>query len=105
SLHRIANQHISGSTLKRPQDLVSYMGAIQAQDFRMSQWAVGIRLPGTTAGEIQAALDKGEMLRTHVLRPTWHLVSADDIHWMLDLTAPRIKQAMKSRHRQLGIDE
>ena len=79
------------------------MGAIQAQDYNMSKWALGIRLPGSTQKSIEAALDKGEIIRTHLLRPTWHIVSAENIYWMLELTAPRIKASMKSRHKQLEL--
>jgi hypothetical protein len=82
---------------------VAWMGAMQAQDYLSSKWAVGVRLPGSTGREIQTAVDRGEILRTHVLRPTWHLVSADDIYWMLALTAPHIKAGSRSRREQQGL--
>jgi hypothetical protein len=81
------------------------MGAMQAQDYAMAKWAIGVRLPGSADRTIKAALDAGEIIRTHVLRPTWHFVSADDIHWMLELTAPHIKAGLKSRHKELELDE
>jgi hypothetical protein len=81
------------------------MGAMQAQDYAMAKWAIGVRLPGSTDRAIEAALDAGEIIRTHLLRPTWHFASADDIYWMLELTAPRIKAGLKSRHIELGLDE
>ncbi len=79
------------------------MGALQAQDFPMARWAVGLRLPGSDESKIIKALDDGKIIRTHVLRPTWHLVSSEDIYWMLQLTAPNIFRSMKSRHQTLGI--
>lgn len=79
------------------------MGAIQAQDFSMSKWAIGIRIPKTTENQIAAAINNGDILRTHVLRPTWHLVTSTDIRWMVELTAPRILSSMRSRHHQLGL--
>jgi hypothetical protein len=79
------------------------MGAMQAQDCAMSKWAVGLRLPNSTEKAIEAALDKGEVIRTHVLRPTWHLVSADDLRWMLALNAPQIRAGLKSRHKDLEL--
>lgn len=101
---RLAAQHLTESRFRTPGDLLSHMGAMQAQDYAMSKWALGCRLPGSTEKEIEAALDTGEILRTHVLRPTWHLVMPADIRWMLALTAPRIKSSMKGRNRELGLD-
>ena len=54
---------------------------------------------------INAAISSGEIIRTHVLRPTWHFVSSDDIYWMLDLTAPKLKASLKGRHKQLELTE
>lgn len=76
---------------------------MQAQDYLMAKWAVGIRLPNSTDEMIERALNDAEILRTHVLRPTWHFVSADDLYWLLDLTAPRILSAMKFREKWLGL--
>ncbi len=100
---RCVNQQITGSVFKTAKALVGWMGAVQAQDYAMSKWALGLRLPGSTALTIQASIDKGEIIRTHVMRPTWHLVSSDDIFWMLELTAPKLLSSLKTRHRQLEI--
>lgn len=81
------------------------MGAMQAQDYPMAKWGIGIRLPGSTEKSIEECLNRGEIIRTHLLRPTWHFVTAEDIAWMLELTAPHIKSALKSRHRELEITE
>jgi len=54
---------------------------MQAQDYAMAKWAIGVRLPGSTDRMIESAMNKGEILRTHLLRPTWHFVSANDIRW------------------------
>jgi hypothetical protein len=64
-----------------------------------------MRLKNCTEKKVIAALDKGAILRTHVLRPTWHLIPGEDIYWMLALTAPRIKASARSRHRQLGLTD
>jgi hypothetical protein len=71
----------------------------------MAKWAMGVRLPGSTEKRIESAIDKGQIIRTHVLRPTWHFVSPEDINWMLKLTAPRIKSASKFREKELEITE
>jgi hypothetical protein len=100
---RLISQQIVGSKLKSVKETVEWMGAMQAQDFGMSKWAIGVRLPGSTDRMIETALNKGEILRVHLLRPTWHFVSANDIRWLLELTAPRIKASLRSRHNQLGL--
>ncbi len=78
---------------------------MQAQDYSMAKWAIGVRLPGSTDKSIDNAVSNGEILRTHVLRPTWHFVSPEDIRWMLKLTAPNIKSSMKGRHHQIELDD
>jgi hypothetical protein len=102
---RLSNHHISDKKFKTAKEIVAWMGAIQAQDHNMAKWAVGIRLPGSTDKMVEESIDKGDVIRTHLLRPTWHLVSADDIYWMLGLTAPRIKASMRSRNKQLGLTD
>ena len=102
---RLASQQIMASRFTDPGDLLGWMGALQAQDAAMAKWAVGVRLPGATEAMVDAALDRGEILRTHLLRPTWHLVSAQDIRWMLVLSAAQIKARLRSRHKGLGLSE
>ncbi|HEX7556246.1 MAG TPA: winged helix DNA-binding domain-containing protein, partial [Leptolinea sp.] len=100
---RLVNQQITSTKFKTVKDLVSWMGAMQAQDYAMVKWAIGVRLPDSTDLSVETALNNAEILRTHILRPTWHLVSADDIYWLQALTAPRIKTKLKSRDTQLGL--
>ncbi|MBW8326273.1 MAG: winged helix DNA-binding domain-containing protein [Prolixibacteraceae bacterium] len=102
---RLLNQQIATPRLKTAKELVSWMGAMQAQDYNHAKWAIGVRLPHLTEIQIETAFNKGEIIRTHLMRPTWHFVSANDIYWMLELTAPQIKSAMKSRNRELGLTE
>jgi hypothetical protein len=100
---RLRNQKLEATTFTKAIDVVSWMGAMQAQDYAMSKWAIGQRMTGATDEIIETALNDGLIIRTHLLRPTWHLVSAEDIYWMLELTAPRIRSAMKSRDKELGL--
>lgn len=88
-----------------PKALLGHIGAIQAQDYNMSKWAVGLRLQAGTVAAVEQALTNAEIIRTHVLRPTWHIVSADDIYWMLDLTAGRIKGTINSSAKKIGLSE
>ena len=88
-----------------PADAVAHLGAMQAQDYAMVKWAVGLRMDNATHDNIEQAIDNGQILRTHVLRPTWHLVHPRDLRWMLALSAPRIRAAMATQQRQLQLDE
>ena len=101
---RLVNQQIEASTFKEGKDLVSWMGAVQAQDYAMATWGIGLRISGGTEKLIQKEIDSGAILRTHLLRPTWHLVSADDIWWMLELTAAQVRMKSGSRLKELGIN-
>ena len=77
---------------------------MQAQDYAGALWAVGARVRGAAAQGVEAALDRGDVLRTHVLRPTWHLVARADVRWMLALSAPRIRAALAPYDRKLDLD-
>jgi hypothetical protein len=102
---RLSNQQILRNGFKSPKDIAGWMGAIQSQDYGMAKWAIGLRTQDSTEELIQAAVDTAEIIRTHVLRATWHFVSADDVYWMLELSSPYIKASMKFRHKQLGLSE
>lgn len=102
---RLQAQHIGNEEFKKPAEVVRWMTAIQAQDYEMSKWAVGIRMVKGSSNLVEKALDAGEILRTHVLRPTWHLVAAEDLPWMLELTANHVQRAALYSHKQLGLDE
>ncbi len=102
---RLSAQQLASPDFDRPEDLVDWMGALQAQDYAMSKWAVGIRLKSASVRAVEDALARGEIVRTHVLRPTWHVVSARDVRWMLELTSPRIVQAVNSYSKGRGLDE
>lgn len=102
--NRLYNQHIAESSFTRPADIVSYLGAIQAQDYGMAKWAIGLRVPGLVDGDVETAFNNGAILRTHVLRPTWHFVPPGDIRWMLELTAPRINALSAYYYRATELD-
>ena len=103
---RLRNQHIPTRGLRRPQDVVAWFGAMQAQEYEPAKWAIGLRMPDvTTSAKVQRACDEGRILRTHVMRPTWHFVTPADIRWMLMLTAPRVHQLSAYYNRQLQLDD
>jgi len=103
--NRLINQQLAGTSFNTVKELVGWMGAMQAQDYNQAKWALGVRLPHLKGKEIETAFNQGEILRTHLMRPTWHFVSSDDIYWMLELTSPQIKAALNSRHRELELTE
>lgn len=100
---RLENQRIARAIARRPTDVVAWLGAVQAGS-GAARWALGLRLEDATEETIERALNDGRILRTHVMRPTWHLVAASDIGWMLELTAPRVHRAVASSCRQFGVD-
>jgi Winged helix DNA-binding domain len=81
------------------------MGAVQAQEYLPAKWGLALRSRGSpTSGSIDRALDQGRILRTHVLRPTWHFVTPADIRWMLELTGPRVHRIMARYDSRMGLD-
>lgn len=101
---RLHHQQITQTTFTHAAEVVGWMGAMQAQDYAHAKWAIGLRLPGSTEADIEQAIDRGEIVRTHLLRPTWHFVAAGDVRWMLALSAPQIKGLVAPMNRQLGLD-
>ena len=86
---RLLNQQLVAPQFSDPAQVVSHMGAIQAQEYRMMRWAVGMRTRKPSARDFKAAFDSGRIIRLHLMRGTWQLVTADDYWWMLDLCAPK----------------
>ena len=87
-------------------DVVGWFGALQSQDYHPAKWAVAQRLgDGVTDAALDRAFDDGAVLRTHVLRPTWHFVTPADLRWLLELTAPRVHALNAYYYRQSDLDE
>ncbi len=85
--------------------MVQWLGAVQAQDYPGALWAVGLRMQHATEADIEDACADGTILRTHVMRPTWHFVTPADIRWMLALTAPRVNAVSAYAYRTLELDD
>ena len=100
---RLAGQRLVGKPFRSAVDAVGRLGAVQAQDYAGAKWAIAQRTRGATDAGIERLVASGDILRTHVLRPTWHFVLPVDIRWMLALTAPRIAAQMASNNRRLGL--
>jgi hypothetical protein len=91
--------------LATAREVVAWLGAMQAQEYPGAAWSLAMRMDGATAAAIDRAFDAGEIVRTHVMRPTWHFVAPADLRWLLELTAPRILAGNAYRNRQLGLDD
>ena len=102
---RLHHQRLTSPQFSKPVDVVRWLGAVQAQEFAPAKWAIGQRMRGATDDVVEQAFAEGSILRTHVLRPTWHFVAPDDIRWMLELTGPRVKAAIASYARSVSLDE
>lgn len=98
---RLTAQRLAGGT-SSPEAVVAHLLAVQAQELPAAMWSVGLRA-GCTRAEIEAALADGRILRTHLMRGTWHFVAPADVRWMLALTAPRERQRMAGHDRKLGL--
>lgn len=105
AVRRLRAQRLTGTPFGSPVDAVRWLGAVQSQDYGGAKWALGLRSGGATDAELDRLFDEGTLLRTHVLRPTWHFVLPEDIGWLLELTGPRVRLGLAGRHRQLEIDE
>ena len=102
---RLRVHHLVGEPFESPVEAVGWFGAVQSQDYPAAKWALGQRIRGAVESDIDKAFDRGDILRTHVLRPTWHFVLPRDIRWIQELTSPRVMAGLAGRHRQLELDD
>ena len=102
---RLHTQHITHPGLDRPEDVVQWLGAVQSQEYWGAKWSLAQRMKrGAIDADLDRAFNAGKLLRTHILRPTWHFVTPADIRWMQRLTAPRVRAFMAYYDRMLGLD-
>ena len=101
---RFYNQHIARGKFEKPDEVVSWLGAMQGQEYAMAKWGLAQRMREITDSELDQAFANGAFLRTHLLRPTWHFVSPADIRWMLELTGPRVQAINAYMYRKLEMD-
>ena len=101
---RLANQQLTRTALATAAAMVGWLGAVQSQDYAGAKWSLGLRLRPTSDAALEQAFNEGAILRTHVLRPTWHFVTPTDVRWLLALTSPRVHQLNRSMYRQLELD-
>jgi hypothetical protein len=101
---RMHSQHLWGTPFETLEDAVRWLGALQSQEYAVAKWSVAQRTTGVSDAAMDRAVADGTVVRTHVLRPTWHFVLPEDLRWMLDLTAPRVHALNAHYYRKLGLD-
>jgi hypothetical protein len=102
---RLRTQRLVGEPFASAVDAVRWLGAVQSQDYGGAKWALGQRTRGATDAHLDRLYDEGAILRTHVMRPTWHFVLPEDVRWLAELTGPRVRAGLVGRYRQLELDE
>ncbi len=105
ALLRLVAQRLAGPPLDTPADVVTWLGAVQAQDYPGALTSVALRTVGRSRAAVEAALDAGDVVRSWPMRGTLHLVPAKDLAWMLDVAGPRVLAQTARRRSQLGLDD
>lgn len=101
---RLTTQRLVGSPLPTAAAVVDLLTCVQSQEFGHALWSLAMRCAPTTYADVVAAFDAGDLLRTHLLRPTWHLVSPADLGWVLAATSDRVHRRNAGMYRQTGVD-
>jgi hypothetical protein len=102
---RLRNQSLAGSPFESPDAVVRWLGAVQAQDYLGSLWAIGMRMQDGSEAAIEQAIAERKIIRTWPMRSTLHFVSPEDVRWMLKLLTPRVIVRSQARYRQLELDD
>ncbi len=102
---RLTNQHLAANPFEKPEEVVQWFGAVQSQDYGGAKWAIAQRTNVVNSAVLDQLFAAGAILRTHVLRPTWHFVLPSDIRWLLKLTGPRVHAINAYYYRQSELDE
>jgi hypothetical protein len=102
--YRLFNQQLADPKFKKPEQVVSSLGAMQAQEYTMAKWAIGLRSSALHDSDVEKKFNEAKILRTHILRPTWHFVCPEDIRWLINLSGPRVHAANAYMYRTLELD-
>ena len=102
---RQVSHRLVDAPIQPPEQITSWMGGVQAQDYRWGKWSIGLRAEDVAVTDVECALQDGRILRTWMFRGTLHFVAADDLPWLTALIAPRTIQTNARRYCQLQLDE
>lgn len=105
ALRRLYAQRLLGPPFDSAVEAVRWLTAVQSQDLSGAKWGLAQRTTEATESQLDRLLDEGAILRTHVMRPTWHFVLPEDIRWLLELTSPRLLAGLAGRYRRLELDQ
>ena len=92
---RLLSQQLVFPQFRTPAEVVSYMCAVQAQDFRAGRWAVVMRTKMPSFKVFEDDFNLGRIVRLHLLRCTWQMIAGEDFGWMLELFAERAKSVLR----------
>jgi len=104
-VQRLVTHRLAGAPCTTPEEVVRWMGALQAQDYTQALWAIGLRTRSSTLAHVERAIAERKIVRTWPFRGTLHVVPAEDARWMLTLSAPRTLRGATRRMAQLELDE
>lgn len=102
---RLVGQRLAGEPSDTVADAVGWLGAVQAQEFAEAKWSLAERVRDCTDAGVEDAFSRGDIVRTHVLRPTWHFVAREDARWILRLTRPRVHALNAYWYRRAELDD
>jgi len=102
---RLYNQKIAQPSFKKSEEVLSWLGAIQGQDYAGAKWSIGLRLVNAKETDVEDAFSRKQILRTWLMRGTLHMVSSKDLEWMRKLFAPKIIKGNARRYKELELDE
>ena len=101
---RLAEQRLTGDPFDAVGESVAWFGAVQGQEYAEAKWSLAERTGSCVDADVEAAFARGDIIRTHVLRPTWHFVAREDVRWILRLTRPRVHALSRYYYKQLELD-
>jgi len=104
-LRRLVSQRIAGTIFTDAAAVASWLGAMQGQDYPGTKWAFGVRMPHSTAADIDRAIADRSVIRSWAMRGTLHCMAAADVHWIIDLVAARLITQTAQRRDQLELDD
>lgn len=103
-LERISNLGISTDSGNTPEEAVSNLCSLQAQDYRSSLWAIGLRCsPGTTVADVEEYIERRRIVRSWLNRGTIHFSAAQDVKWQISLYSPGLRKTAEIRDGHLGL--
>ena len=101
---RLHNQQISNHNFNKPEQVVEWLGAVQAQDYYAALWAIGLRMDNASQDLVEKAITDKKIIRSWPMRGTLHFVAPENIRWMLKLLTPRIIARSQTQYKQSGLD-